>query len=103
MRIFKTENGAIVISESECYAFDNLDWDAFINQKGLYAILKRKIAGLSPMDDFDAERHSIAPIKNQEIWASGVTYMRSKEARMEESKDAGGGTFYDKVCKISKF
>ena len=34
---------------------------------------------------------------SQEIWASGVTYMRSKEARMEESKKAGGGTFYDRV------
>ncbi|WP_425465753.1 fumarylacetoacetate hydrolase family protein [Oleiharenicola lentus] len=38
-----------------------------------------------------------APIGNQEIWAAGVTYLRSRTARMEESKDAGGGTFYDKV------
>ena len=97
MRIFKTENGAIVQSEGGNYALDNLDWDALINQKGLYSILKGKVSSLAPMEDFVAERHSIAPIKNQEIWASGVTYMRSKEARMEESKDAGGGTFYDKV------
>jgi len=34
---------------------------------------------------------------SQEIWAAGVTYLRSRDARMEESKDAGGGTFYDKV------
>ena len=38
-----------------------------------------------------------APIGSQEIWAAGVTYLRSRTARMEESKDAGGGTFYDKV------
>jgi 2-dehydro-3-deoxy-D-arabinonate dehydratase len=38
-----------------------------------------------------------APIGTQEVWASGVTYLRSRTARMEESKDAGGGTFYDKV------
>src|SRR5690349_22985120 len=38
-----------------------------------------------------------APIGNQEVWAAGVTYLRSRTARMEESKDAGGGTFYDKV------
>lgn len=38
-----------------------------------------------------------APIDQQEVWASGVTYMRSKAARMEESQDAGGGDFYDKV------
>ena len=38
-----------------------------------------------------------APIGTQEVWAAGVTYLRSRTARMEESKDSGGGTFYDKV------
>jgi 2-dehydro-3-deoxy-D-arabinonate dehydratase len=38
-----------------------------------------------------------APIGSQEVWAAGVTYLRSRTARMEESKDAGGGNFYDKV------
>jgi 2-dehydro-3-deoxy-D-arabinonate dehydratase len=38
-----------------------------------------------------------APVGHQEIWAAGVTYFRSRTARMEESKDAGGGSFYDKV------
>ena len=38
-----------------------------------------------------------APISQQEVWAAGVTYLRSRDARIEESKDAGGGTFYDKV------
>jgi 2-dehydro-3-deoxy-D-arabinonate dehydratase len=38
-----------------------------------------------------------APIESQEVWAAGVTYLRSKSARMAESKDAGGGSFYDRV------
>ena len=38
-----------------------------------------------------------APIQTQEVWAAGVTYLRSRTARMEESKDAGGGDFYDRV------
>ena len=38
-----------------------------------------------------------APLQSQEVWAAGVTYLRSKNARMAEAKDAGGGTFYDKV------
>ena len=37
----------------------------------------------------------LAPIDRQEVWAAGVTYTRSRTARMEESK--GGATFYDKV------
>ena len=32
-----------------------------------------------------------------EIWAAGVTYLRSKSARMEESEEAGGDVFYDLV------
>jgi 2-dehydro-3-deoxy-D-arabinonate dehydratase len=38
-----------------------------------------------------------APIGNQEVWAAGVTYYRSRDARMQESKSSGGGDFYDRV------
>jgi len=43
-----------------------------------------------------------APLQSQEIWAAGVTYLRSRTARMEESKDAGGGSFYDKVYHAAR-
>src|SRR5215469_11072791 len=39
----------------------------------------------------------LAPIECQEVWAAGVTYFRSRTARMEESEVAGGGSFYDRV------
>src|SRR5438105_4051935 len=45
----------------------------------------------------DARRESLAPIEKQEVWAAGVTYFRSREARVAESKDAGGGDFYTRV------
>ncbi len=44
----------------------------------------------------------LAPLQSQEIWAAGVTYFRSRTARMEESKDAGGGTFYDRVYSADR-
>ena len=44
----------------------------------------------------------LAPLQSQEVWAAGVTYLRSKTARMEESKDAGGGTFYDRVYEAER-
>jgi 2-dehydro-3-deoxy-D-arabinonate dehydratase len=37
----------------------------------------------------------LAPIEQQEVWAVGVTYLRSKKARMEESNFSA--TAYDKV------
>ncbi len=39
----------------------------------------------------------LAPIESQEVWAAGVTYFRSRAARMAESELAGGGDFYDRV------
>jgi 2-dehydro-3-deoxy-D-arabinonate dehydratase len=39
----------------------------------------------------------LAPIDLQEVWAAGVTYLRSKTAREEESASAGGASFYDRV------
>lgn len=39
---------------------------------------------------------------NQEVWAAGVTYYRSRTARMEESEDSGGATFYDKVYNADR-
>ncbi|NWG11955.1 MAG: fumarylacetoacetate hydrolase family protein [Acidobacteria bacterium] len=44
--------------------------------------------------------HLPAPITKQEVWGAGVTYGRSREARMEESE--GGGSFYDKVYRAER-
>jgi 2-dehydro-3-deoxy-D-arabinonate dehydratase len=37
----------------------------------------------------------LAPLEQQEVWAAGVTYKRSRTARMEESESAA--TLYDRV------
>lgn len=39
----------------------------------------------------------LAPIGSQEVWACGVTYLRSRDARRAESESAGGDVFYDLV------
>ena len=44
----------------------------------------------------------LAPIQSQEVWAAGVTYLRSRDARKEEAKDAGGGSFYDRVYEAKR-
>jgi 2-dehydro-3-deoxy-D-arabinonate dehydratase len=41
-------------------------------------------------------------VQSQEVWAAGVTYYRSRTARMEESHAAGGGSFYDKVYEAAR-
>ena len=56
-------------------------------------------AALADGREIDApdEAMLLAPIESQEVWAAGVTYLRSKTARMEEAQASGGGDFYDRV------
>jgi 2-dehydro-3-deoxy-D-arabinonate dehydratase len=42
----------------------------------------------------------LAPLDAQEVWAAGVTYKRSQEARERES--IGAGSFYDKVYSADR-
>ena len=41
-----------------------------------------------------------APVEQQEVWAAGVTYLRSKTARMEESDFSA--TAYDRVYEAER-
>jgi 2-dehydro-3-deoxy-D-arabinonate dehydratase len=47
-----------------------------------------------------AEVQLLAPIEKQEVWAAGVTYLRSKKARMEESEFSASA--YDKVYEAPR-
>src|SRR5262249_23599580 len=42
----------------------------------------------------------LSPIEKQEVWAAGVTYLRSKKARMEESDFSASA--YDKVYDAAR-
>jgi 2-dehydro-3-deoxy-D-arabinonate dehydratase len=44
----------------------------------------------------------LAPVDRQEVWAAGVTYIRSKVAREEESATSGASRFYDKVYTAAR-
>ncbi|MFN7118020.1 MAG: fumarylacetoacetate hydrolase family protein [Saprospiraceae bacterium] len=99
MKLYKTADGIVIVADQACYKLPTQDWDAYINRDDLYEQMKKDIATLKSVGDSEwLEKQTIvAPIESQEIWAAGVTYLRSKVARMEESKESGGDTFYDKV------
>ncbi len=44
----------------------------------------------------------LPPVTNQEVWASGVTYLRSRDARMEESESSGANRLYDLVYDAAR-
>lgn len=44
----------------------------------------------------------LPPIGTQEVWAAGVTYRRSRDARKVESERSGGEVFYDLVYEAER-
>jgi 2-dehydro-3-deoxy-D-arabinonate dehydratase len=103
MKIYKTNNGIVVEHNSAFFISPDTNWDEFINRPELY---KAASADIKSWTTTSAEQFNsfqiLAPISQQEVWAAGVTYLRSRDARMEESKDAGGGSFYDKVYEAER-
>ncbi|MEO6804182.1 MAG: fumarylacetoacetate hydrolase family protein [Granulicella sp.] len=99
MKLYRTSDAVIVEHENNFYPVANVAWDELLCQPYIIETARRATAGKAI--SFDAST-ALAPIINQEVWASGVTYYRSRNARMEESKDAGGGTFYDRVYSAER-
>ena len=104
MHLWRTKEG-IRLNHGQHTEIIQADWDALINRENLAEYLPTLIressgASTSALRDLDVE--VLPPIGTQEVWAAGVTYFRSRTARMEESKDAGGGTFYDRVYEADR-
>lgn len=96
MKLYKNKNQAILAFNQKWYRKTVYNWDELVNRKGLYAFIIEDLILWEVLKNQPTLGQE-APIGNQEVWAAGVTYLRSKEARMEEAKAAGGGDFYDKV------
>ena len=99
MKIYNTTQGVIIDNDGRFYLAEEVSWDVFINRPNLFAFISEEIKHLEedPLLAGVIESDVLAPIMSQEVWASGVTYFRSREARIEESKDAKGGDFYARV------
>jgi 2-dehydro-3-deoxy-D-arabinonate dehydratase len=99
MKLYKLEHGVLVEHEDLFYLLPEKNWDEVVNRDDLRSWLERKVLDLLPIPVSDSQPipKTLTPIGTQEIWASGVTYYRSRNARMEESEKAGGGNFYDRV------
>ena len=99
MHVFNTRRGILAIKDKKCYTLSQSNWDLLINRQGLHELLRVEIERLNPLNDIPdwLIDEVLPPIGTQEVWAAGVTYLRSRNARMDEAKESGGATFYDKV------
>jgi 2-dehydro-3-deoxy-D-arabinonate dehydratase len=101
VRLFRTTGGNFVEEEEQHYLVASHTWDELLSRDDLPEFLADFVERGTPLAGFH-EGELLAPIEGQEVWAAGVTYYRSRGARMEESKDAGGGNFYDRVYSAER-
>ncbi len=95
MKLYRTRDGVVVEQDSQFWPLPGaMAWDDIFTDENAIAEIRRRfregrpLAALPPL---------LAPVQSQPVWAAGVTYLRSRAARMAEAEDAGGGIFYDKV------
>ncbi len=96
MKLYRTQHGHYIADQDAYYRVEETSWDALITREDLHDYCRSVVQKGNRAEAF-AEAAILPPIESQEVWASGVTYYRSRSARIEESKDAGGGDFYDRV------
>ena len=100
MKLYKIKTGAL-LQQLDSFYYLQQPWNELINRNNLHDYLQQQASPVSAISTEKAEaclHHELmAPIGQQEVWAAGVTYLRSKSARMDESKESGAADLYNKV------
>ena len=101
MKLYNCKSGALLGYKEGFYVMDG-PWDTLINRDGLEAYLSSKIETARQLNTGEQTQwlsagEILPPIGHQEVWAAGVTYLKSRDARMEESQNSGAASLYDRV------
>ncbi len=102
MKIFPTESGlcAETADGHYCAIPAALDLDQLFMDRAPGDRLQSALRGAARIEACAGPSRPL--VQSQEIWAAGVTYYRSRTARMDESSVAGGGSFYDRVYEADR-
>ncbi len=93
LHVYRTADGMVVSRDSEWMELPEVLWDEWFQAESPIDWLDARLAGAQPRESLGGP--ALAPIVSQEVWAAGVTYYRSRSARMEESD--GAADCYDRV------
>jgi 2-dehydro-3-deoxy-D-arabinonate dehydratase len=99
MHLYRSRSGNILVHDNNAYLIEK-NWDEILSGRNLYSDLLQLASTSKKLDTNSLEQAKnqlLPPIGRQEVWAAGVTYLRSRDARMDESKESGGSDFYQKV------
>ncbi len=101
MKLYRTSKGPVVEKDNAFYLLE-ADWLSLVKDDAVIEKVNT-LMGSVPRSDSTLLTGVLAPIApEQELWACGVTYLRSKVGRQEESKDSGGSDFYAKVYEAER-
>jgi 2-dehydro-3-deoxy-D-arabinonate dehydratase len=105
-RIFKTAS-AIFLEHSESpglfrHIGEGFSFNSLFTSNDPLGYITSIFESASGDESFNSAIPYAPPIGDQEVWAAGVTYFRSRTARMEEAETAGGDVFYDKVYEAPR-
>ena len=101
MKLYRTKAGIVAEHNGGFHGIDAPSWDDLVVRDDLVDFLTQQLPRLQALGAAPPQQ-VLPPIGSQEVWAAGVTYYRSRSARMEESKSAGGGDFYDRVYQAAR-
>jgi len=101
MKLYNTKSGTVIETKGNFYSV-NAEWEKLINDDNAFQSATTLIKDAKVGNSALVEELLTVIGKDQELWACGVTYLRSKIGRQEESKDAGGGDFYGRVYEAER-
>ena len=95
MRIYRTADGCTIENGGSFARSREFDIDALFTASDPTGYAREQFESGETVAEPVGEL--LPPLGSQEVWAAGVTYFRSRTARMEESESSGGDRFYDMV------
>jgi 2-dehydro-3-deoxy-D-arabinonate dehydratase len=101
MLLYRTDQGLVLVTDGRSLHLTDLTFDELLQDPAPLARLHAHAAGAPEVDGTSPQVLS-APIGSQDVWAAGVTYFRSRDARMDEARESGGSTFYDRVYEAER-
>lgn len=100
---FRTSTGTLACRENRWFEIEGFSFDSLFHADAPSELAEELLNQSVEVESPDLNTTPLlAPLGSQEVWAAGVTYYRSRSARMEEAEQAGGDVFYDKVYEAPR-
>jgi 2-dehydro-3-deoxy-D-arabinonate dehydratase len=101
-RLFRTTRGLTLELDRQCFDLPDVAFDDVFRRGDPLDWLRSVAQDCRLPETAPSPGDLLPPIGSQEVWGAGVTYYHSRSARIEESSEAGGSDFYDRVYSAQR-